>query len=115
MSQRESAVSTVTPPVQARVYSLSQQEARDAPDVVTGTCSVSAQFCSVLFDSGASHSFVSESFVERLPVGSFTVAVVPSLSVLLPTGDRLVVGQTCTCEIEIDLSILASLFILVHP
>ena len=74
--------------VQARVYSLSQQEARDAPDVVTSTCSVFEQSCRVLFDSGASHSFISEDFVKCLPASSVIVSVVPGLSVLLLTGDR---------------------------
>ena len=32
-----------------------------------------------------------------------SLSVVPGLSVLLPTGDRLVVSQTCICEIENDL------------
>ena len=100
--QRGSEASVAATPVQARVFSLSQQEARDAPDVVTGTCSVATVSCSVLFDSGASHSFVSELFVGRLPVGSFSISVVPGLSVMLPTRDHLVVTQMCRCEIEID-------------
>ena len=67
---RGSEASAVGAPVQGRVFSLTQQEARDDPDVVSGTISVAGQSCSVLFDSGASHSFVSESFLSRLPEGS---------------------------------------------
>lgn len=43
MVPRDSVVSVASTPTQARVYSLSQQEARDSVDVVTGTYSVSAQ------------------------------------------------------------------------
>ena len=86
--QRDSVASVAAAPVQARVYNLSQQEARDAPDVVSGTCTVFEQLCSVLFDSGASHSFVSERLVGRMPADSVSLAVVPGLSVLLPTGDH---------------------------
>ncbi|PKU60379.1 hypothetical protein MA16_Dca018499 [Dendrobium catenatum] len=56
--------------IQPRVYSLSQQEARDAPDVVTGTIYISDQPCRVLFDSGASHSFLSEHCFEALRLDS---------------------------------------------
>ncbi|XP_050935188.1 uncharacterized protein LOC127143928 [Cucumis melo] len=47
------------PRQQGKVYAMTQQEAEDAPDVITGTiliCDVPAR---VLIDSGATHSFVS--------------------------------------------------------
>ena len=45
-----------------RVNLISAEEAQEAPDVVLGTLSVNSHPATVLFDSGASHSFVSESF-----------------------------------------------------
>ena len=94
-----SSPSTSVVPAQPRVFSLSQQEARDSPDVVAGTISISAQPCSVLFDSGASLSFVVEHFLD-------CVGVVPSfltrgLSVRLPTGDSVLASLLCACEVEI--------------
>ena len=45
-----------------RVNLISAEEAQEAPDVVLGTLFVNSHPATVLFDSGASHSFVSESF-----------------------------------------------------
>ncbi|PKU70123.1 RNA-directed DNA polymerase [Dendrobium catenatum] len=86
--------------IQPRVYSLSQQEARDAPDVVTGTVYISDQPCRVLFDSGASHSFLSEHCFEILHLDSMVLPI--SLSVILPAGNPLIARQFCLCEIEIS-------------
>ena len=54
------------PRQQGKVYAMTQQEAEDAPDVITGTiliCNVPAH---VLLDSGAMHSFVSSMFLTKL-------------------------------------------------
>ncbi|MGL6083603.1 MAG: hypothetical protein ACRC4N_14545, partial [Gammaproteobacteria bacterium] len=45
-----------------RVNVITAEEAQEAPDVVLGTLFVNSHPATVLFDSGASHSFVSESF-----------------------------------------------------
>ena len=45
-----------------QVNLISAEEAQEAPDVVLGTLSVNSHPATVLFDSGASHSFVSEFF-----------------------------------------------------
>ncbi|XP_028547886.1 uncharacterized protein LOC110097463, partial [Dendrobium catenatum] len=95
-----SSVASAPAPVQPRVYSLSQQEARDAPDVVTGTIYIFDQPYRVLFDSGASHSFLSEWCLEALCLDSILLLV--SLSVILPTGSNLIAHKFCFCEIEIS-------------
>ncbi|MBJ4159968.1 hypothetical protein JGD54_25460, partial [Salmonella enterica subsp. enterica serovar Typhimurium] len=61
-----------------RVNAVTAEEAQEAPDVVLGTLSVNSHPATVLFDSGASHSFVSESFAA---VGEFlfTPLLVPLL------------------------------------
>ena len=41
------------------------EEAQEAPDVVIGMFRVNENFVVVLFDSGASHSFVSATFVQK--------------------------------------------------
>ncbi|XP_020681782.1 uncharacterized protein LOC110099088, partial [Dendrobium catenatum] len=102
VSQREpsSSVASAPTPVQPRVYNLSQQEARDAPDVVTGTIHISDQPCRVLFDSGASHSFLSERCFEILHLDSFFLPI--SLSVSLPARNPLITRKFCLCEIDIS-------------
>ncbi|XP_020681463.1 uncharacterized protein LOC110098862 [Dendrobium catenatum] len=98
--QRESGSSVAPAPVQSRVYSLNQQEARDAPDVVTGMVYISEYPCRVLFDSGASHSFISERCFDALHLDFVMLPV--SLSVLLPIGNNLIVQKFCFYEIKIS-------------
>ena len=45
---------------------MRKEEAKDAPSVVTSTFSIPAQPVDVLFDSGATHSFISIKLVETL-------------------------------------------------
>jgi hypothetical protein len=45
-----------------RLFHMSAEEAQEAPDVVLGMFSVNSVPARVLFDSGASHSFVTEDF-----------------------------------------------------
>jgi hypothetical protein len=42
---------------------VSTDTAQDAPEVMLGTFSVNSHSATVLFDSGASHSFISQAFV----------------------------------------------------
>ncbi|KAL2937256.1 Transposon Ty3-I Gag-Pol polyprotein, partial [Bienertia sinuspersici] len=49
-----------------KVHVMNQNEAKAKGNVVTGTFSIHSMPAYVLFDSGASHSFVSESFVKKL-------------------------------------------------
>jgi hypothetical protein len=48
-----------------RLNDVSAEEAEEAPDVVLGTFLINSVPAKVLFDSGASHSFVTEQFVEK--------------------------------------------------
>ncbi|KAJ9553882.1 LOW QUALITY PROTEIN: hypothetical protein OSB04_017927 [Centaurea solstitialis] len=54
------------PRTRARVFQLTAEEAREEPDVVTGTFPVNSVPALVLFDSGASKSFVSYAFCKNL-------------------------------------------------
>jgi hypothetical protein len=53
-----------------RVNHVAVEEAQEAPDVVLGMFFVNATFIVVLFDCGASHSFISATCVEKhnLPI-----------------------------------------------
>jgi hypothetical protein len=51
--------------VRARVNHVAMEEAQAAPDVIIGMILVNDNNAIVLFDSGASHSFVGASFVQK--------------------------------------------------
>jgi len=67
-----------------RVYVMRKAEAEDAPNVVTGTFPLLTQLVDVLFDSGATHSFISVRLVEAL--GLTPTRRSSLLSVTLPDG-----------------------------
>ncbi|KAL7606504.1 uncharacterized protein LOC111918954 [Lactuca sativa] len=52
-------VKVEAPTVKSRAFQLTNEEARAAPDVVAGTFLVNVMSAHVLFDSGATRSFVS--------------------------------------------------------
>jgi hypothetical protein len=51
--------------VRARVNHVAMEDAQVAPDVIIGMILVNDNNAIVLFDSGASHSFVATSFVKK--------------------------------------------------
>jgi hypothetical protein len=51
--------------VQGKVNHVTSESAQEAPDVVIGTFPVNSHSASVLFDSGASHSFIFAHFVKK--------------------------------------------------
>ncbi|KAI0519672.1 hypothetical protein KFK09_007126 [Dendrobium nobile] len=96
---------------QPRVYGISQQEAKDSPDVITGTIFVCNKPVKVLFDTGASHSFVSEEFVEF--VGLSSSCMLKPLTVLMPNGNQLETNKRCHVELVIgDRNLGADLMVL---
>ena len=48
-----------------RLHHINAEKAQDAPDVVLGTFLVNSVPATVLFDSGATHSFVTQEFVAK--------------------------------------------------
>ena len=69
----------------ARVNHINAQEAQGAQGVVLGEYLVSSALATVLFDSGASHSFISSSFVEKHNIP--TVLLKTPLLIRTPGGD----------------------------
>ena len=55
---------------QARVFSVTQQEADASPDMITGMISVYDHAAYALVDPGATHSFISVPFTERHQIES---------------------------------------------
>ena len=55
----------VKPSLPGRVHHISAEEAREDSNVVLGTCTINTKPALILFDSGASHSFISKSFAAK--------------------------------------------------
>jgi hypothetical protein len=51
--------------VHGKVNHIALEEAQEAPDVVIGTFSINDTSAVVMFDSEASHSFISTAYVEK--------------------------------------------------
>uniref|UniRef100_UPI001C3D73DE reverse transcriptase family protein n=1 Tax=Picosynechococcus sp. (strain ATCC 27264 / PCC 7002 / PR-6) TaxID=32049 RepID=UPI001C3D73DE len=78
-----------------------QQEADDAPNVVTGTLSICNISAHVLIDPGATHSFIAKMFA--LKINSTLEPLPEELSVYTPVGDVLVASEVYKdCMIEMD-------------
>jgi hypothetical protein len=71
--------------IRGKVNHVAVEEAQEALDVVIGTFSVNDLSAVVLFDSGASHSFISAAYVEKhnLPMALLRSQMIVSS----PTGD----------------------------
>ena len=65
-------------PRQGKVNHVTAESAAEAPNVVIGTFMVNSYPATVLFDTGATHSFISKSFAEqhRIPVSCMRTAMV---------------------------------------
>jgi hypothetical protein len=63
-----------------RVNHMTSDEAQQAQDIVLGMFLVSSHLATILFDSGASHSFISSSFVAKhsLPMATMKCTVLVS-------------------------------------
>ena len=85
--------------VHARLHHVNAEEAQEAPDVVLGTFPVNSVPATVLFDSGASHSFVTRPFVSK--GGLKPTARKRPLLVQIP-GATTQTNQTCN-DIPIDI------------
>ncbi|XP_042465774.1 uncharacterized protein LOC122048246 [Zingiber officinale] len=68
----------------ARVFSMTQEEAEDAIDVVEGTILINKMDAYVLFDCGVSHSYISKRFTKKL--GLKTEILSEPYRVAMPTN-----------------------------
>jgi hypothetical protein len=71
---------------------VTTEQAQDAPGVVLGMFSVNSVPTTVLFDSGASHSFITKQFVAKhdIPMSSMNT----HLLIISPNGE---IKSTYTC------------------
>ena len=90
---------------QARAFVLNPRDAQASNTVVTGTLTICSKQALVLFDSGATHSFVSPSFALCLDM-KFDVLDSP-LTVLTPVGEVYLINRFLSgCEVCIEDEIL---------
>ncbi|XP_057432279.1 uncharacterized protein LOC130725034, partial [Lotus japonicus] len=81
------------PSAPGRVFAISGEQAAVTDDLIQGTCLIAGTSLMVLFDSGATHSFIAEDCVERL--GLLTADLPFDLVVTTPAADRLVTRTAC--------------------
>ncbi|KAL0544214.1 hypothetical protein IC582_019327 [Cucumis melo] len=88
---------------------MTQQEAEDAPDVITGTILICNVPADVLLDPGATHSFVSSTFLTKL--NRMLESLSEGLVIYTPVGDVLLVNEVLrNCEILVEcISLLVDL------
>ncbi|XP_077225770.1 uncharacterized protein LOC143858961 [Tasmannia lanceolata] len=83
-----------------RVYALTEQDAMASNAVVTGTLPVASVYACVLFDSGASHSFISSQFIVKHGLVHEPLDV--ELCVDTPVGGSLITDRICkSCAVKI--------------
>ncbi|TYK11281.1 putative DNA/RNA polymerases superfamily protein [Cucumis melo var. makuwa] len=83
-----------------KVYAMTQQEAEDAPDVITSTILVSNVPAFVLCDPSATHSFISITFLTKL--NRMLEPLYEELVIYTPVGVVLLVNEVLrNCEKEV--------------
>ncbi|KZV33020.1 hypothetical protein F511_03286 [Dorcoceras hygrometricum] len=105
-SGRPEFLQAVPGPQQARVYALTEDQAREAPGgVIAGTCFIYGHAANVLFDTGASHSFIALQYVDEY--GLLTTPFFETISVSTPAGRYIQSGQiVLNCVLAFDDSMM---------
>ncbi|KAA0042125.1 ty3-gypsy retrotransposon protein [Cucumis melo var. makuwa] len=89
------------PRQQRKVYAITQQEVEDALDVITGTILIYNLPAVVLFDPGATHSFVSSIFLTKL--NKMLEPLSEGLAISTPVSDVLLVSKVLhNCEVLME-------------
>jgi hypothetical protein len=78
--------------VHRKVNHVAVEEAQEAPDVVMGTFFVNDTSAVMLFDSGASHSFISTTYVEK---HNLPIALLKCQMIVSSPGGDMPVRQLC--------------------
>ena len=102
---------TPGPAGRGRVNHVTAEQAREAPDVVLGMFLINSRYGSVLFDSGASHSFVAKSFAVK---HGFDMRALERALMVKSPGGTLLAGMRCPRMIIVieGVEVLADLILL---
>ncbi|XP_072078172.1 uncharacterized protein [Arachis hypogaea] len=97
------------PQRQGRVFALSSEEAHQSEDRIEGKCTIIGAPLTILYDTGASHSFISLSATSRISLCMTKLPYV--LLVTTPAGKSVETQQVCqrVCILISDRSYLADL------
>jgi len=89
------------PQASGRVYAMTGAEAAGSGNLVMGRCVIAGKSACVLYDSGATHSFVSESCVQRL--GLPVCELQYDLVVSTPASGLVRTSSLCAkCPVEVE-------------
>ncbi|XP_047162606.1 uncharacterized protein LOC124832451 [Vigna umbellata] len=84
-----------------RVYAITGTEAASSGTLVTGTCLLHGMLVCVLYDSGATHSFISKACVEKLGLAECEMQF--DLVVSTPAAGEVRTSTVCVkCPIEVE-------------
>jgi len=89
------------PATTGRVYTLSSTEIAKNHDLIQGTCFIKGKTLNVLYDSGATHSFISNDCVKdmKLPISSLDT----NLIISTPTSKSVITNKVClNCPLFIE-------------
>uniref|UniRef100_A0A151UGT0 Transposon Ty3-I Gag-Pol polyprotein n=1 Tax=Cajanus cajan TaxID=3821 RepID=A0A151UGT0_CAJCA len=89
------------PRATGRVFSLSGAEANQSEDLIQGMCFINGTPLIVLYDSGATHSFISHACMSKLklPISSLSFELI----VEKPTSGSVSISDVCLkCPLSID-------------
>ncbi|XP_052734186.1 uncharacterized protein LOC128196715 [Vigna angularis] len=91
----------IRPQATGRVYALTGTEVASSGDLIFGTCVLGGRSCMVLFDSGATHSFVSETCAREL--GLQVRELQYDLTVSTPTSGIVKTSTVCVrCSVVVE-------------
>ncbi|XP_047150275.1 uncharacterized protein LOC124822327, partial [Vigna umbellata] len=83
------------------VYALTRAEAASSDDLIFGTCLLGGRSCMVLFDSGATHSFVSDTCTREL--GLTVRELQYDLTISTPTFGIMKTSTVCVrCSVVVE-------------
>ncbi|XP_028756710.1 uncharacterized protein LOC114715961 [Neltuma alba] len=78
---------------EGRVFALNKEEARRSPEMIQGTISVNDCLVHAIFDSGASHSYISYDYIRHL---GLTIDALPhDLYFSTPTDAKVLTSSVC--------------------
>ncbi|XP_073057303.1 uncharacterized protein [Primulina eburnea] len=102
LCQRGNVPQSFQGPQQARIYALTEDQAREAPGgVIAGTCLFYDHIARVLFDTGASHSFIASDYADEYEL--WTTPFHETVSVSMPAGRFIPSGQIVLDSVFMDL------------
>ncbi|XP_052728517.1 uncharacterized protein LOC108327384 [Vigna angularis] len=84
-----------------RVYAITGAEAASSGTLITSTCLIHGKQCCVLFDSGATHSFISKACVDKMGIVESDMQF--DLVVSTPAAGEIRTSTVCArCPIEVE-------------